>query len=183
MGLTHTCDILSSVMCVVRVQALELLFSCLHWLLGFRKGVNAGNPALEGACQEITVLGVLPWTVLRHSQHSHAPLTIGCSFSCLFPQKCLSCSFAPCSCLMALRWPRAALTEISGWNDVLCQGCLYLDKVSAFWILLWEWRDHKATAAPHMGCSGERMFGIRTLFSIFSQLFTGKTIILNNLAV
>lgn len=149
------------------------LFSCLLWLLRFRKDAKAGNPSLETACQEITIPGVLPWAVLRQPLHSHASLTIG-SFPCLFPQEHLPCSFSPRSCLMASRWPRAALTEISGWNDVLCQGCLYLDKVSAFWILLWEWRDRKASAASHMGCWGERTFDIRTLFSVFSQLFTGK---------
>lgn len=132
-------------------------------------GAKAGNPALERNNHR-----ELPWAAERQSLLSHASLTIS-SFSCLFPQKCLSCSSARRSCPVALRWPRAALTEISGWSRVPCQGCLYLDKVSAFWILLWEWRDHKTTAAPHMGCSGERTFDIPTLFSVFSQLFTRKT--------
>lgn len=52
-------------MCVVCLQAFVLLFSCLHWLLRFRKDVKAGNLALERACQEITIPGVLPWAVLR----------------------------------------------------------------------------------------------------------------------
>lgn len=57
----------SSVMCVVCVQALVLLSPAYigHWELdqGFRKGVKAGNSAQETACQEITILGVFPCTV------------------------------------------------------------------------------------------------------------------------
>lgn len=160
-------------MCVVNLQALVLLFSCSHWLWGFRKGEKAANPALERACEEITIPGVFPWAEMRQPLHSHASLTIG-SFSCLFPQKCVSCSFAPHSCLLALRWPRCldrnlwlewcALPRLSLFR----QGFCFLSSPVGME------GSQSSCCTPH-GVFRGRTFDICTLFSAFSQLCTGKT--------
>lgn len=93
-------------------------------------------------------------------------------------KKSLLCFLALCSCCMALQWPQAALTEITSWNDVLCQGCLYLDKASALWILSQDWSDHKVTML-HLMCWRAMWCLQRNLPLIFLLFllsdFTGKT--------
>lgn len=115
---------------------------------GFRRGVKAtsGKPlSWRGACLGINIPGALPSDrVAGHSpQQLHVFHTIALRLLLFVPTEpslLLLCLLFPC---MALLWPHAALTEITSCSDVLCQGCLYLDKVSAFWILLLELRDHK----------------------------------------